>query len=245
MIRGIFASAGVLALLAALGGCDKADGFADVAPQPPAHTAGTVKATTASRSKPVQAPTASIESLKAANDRAAQEKAAAVNACLARVHQGDTYKALDKQATELRAVIALDKYQDQTAKMNADWAKLLPVLTQITRLESNAVDDDPIAREAVSKAAAASAAYASALRDQQAEKVSLTQAQTASAVLSNTAMPDPSSPAYAAPSSNFGGYSGSAPKTVHVDGYTRKDGTYVHSYNRSAPHSGGGGGRRR
>ena len=38
-----------------------------------------------------------------------------------------------------------------------------------------------------------------------------------------------------------GGYShrrraeGGAPRTVHVSGYTRRDGTYVHSYSRRAP----------
>ena len=36
-----------------------------------------------------------------------------------------------------------------------------------------------------------------------------------------------------------------APKTVHVNGYTRKDGTHVQGHYRSAPHSGGGRGGRR
>jgi hypothetical protein len=44
-----------------------------------------------------------------------------------------------------------------------------------------------------------------------------------------------------------GGYGAGGPKTVHVSGYTRRDGTYVRSYYRAAPGQGGGrsgGGRR-
>src|SRR5580765_5291042 len=47
------------------------------------------------------------------------------------------------------------------------------------------------------------------------------------------------SPAFGKPSSGHPKSSSSAPKTVHVKGYTRKDGTYVQGYDRKTPESQG------
>jgi len=47
------------------------------------------------------------------------------------------------------------------------------------------------------------------------------------------------SPAFGKPSSGHPKSASSAPKTVHVKGYTKKDGTYVQGYDRKAPESQG------
>ena len=47
------------------------------------------------------------------------------------------------------------------------------------------------------------------------------------------------SPAFGKPPSSHPNSASSAPKTVHVKGYTRKDGTYVQGHDRKAPESQG------